>query len=99
MQKRSKISITEHAKQRLSERVPELRSSDYYGFVSTARYSGATLHDLRYNNPEIASYIAKHFNANNSTQLRHYRNCVFVFSGNSHKAHTLVTVVNLSDVA
>lgn len=59
MQKRSKIQITEHAKKRLSQRVKDVRSCDYNGFVNTARYSGMTLYDLSINKPQIASYIRK----------------------------------------
>ena len=98
MQKRSKIQITEHAKKRLSQRVKDVRSCDYNGFVNTARYSGMTLYDLSINKPQIASYIRKKFKTYNSSQIRFYQGCVFLFSGNKGKAHTLVTVVNLKDV-
>ena len=98
MQKRGKIQITEHAKRRLSERVKDVRSCDYNGFVNTARYSGMTLYDLSIANPSIASYIKKNFKTYNSSQIRFYRDCVFLFSGNKGKARTLVTVVNLKGV-
>ena len=96
---RSKISITQHAKQRLAERVPEIRSCDYNSFVCSARYNGESIAELRWSNPRMANYISSNFDWGNSTKIKFYRNCVFVFSGNSHKAHTLVTVVNLSNVA
>lgn len=97
MQKRSKIQIYAHAKRRLSERVKYVRSCDYNGFVNTARYSGMTLYDLSIDKPQIASYIRKNFKTDNSSQIRFYKGCVFLFSGNKGKAHTLVTVVNLMD--
>lgn len=96
---RSKISITHHAKQRLSERVPEIHPCNYNSFVSSARYNGQSIAELRSSNPLIANYISSNFNWGNSTKVKYYKNCAFVFSGNSHKAHTLVTVVNLSNVA
>ena len=70
---------------------------DYNGFVNTARYSGMTLYDLSIDKPQIASYIRKNFKTDNSSQIRFYKGCVFLFSGNKGKAHTLVTVVNLMD--
>ena len=96
---RRKISITQHAKQRLAERVPEIRACDYNSFVSSARYNGKSIAELKDSNPRMADYISSNFGWDNSTKIKFYRNCAFVFSGNSHKARTLVTVVNLSDVA
>lgn len=97
MQKRSKIHISKHAKRRLSERVKDVRSCDYNGFVNNARYNGMTLFDLSIKKPKIASYIRQNFTTGKSSQIRFYKGCVFLFGGNNGKAHTLVTVVNLSD--
>lgn len=96
--KKGKISITSHARQRLSERLPEINSSNYNSFVSAARYNGKSVGQLMWINPQVADYIKSHFKDNNSTKLKFYRDCLFVFSGDSHKARTLVTVVNLSDI-
>ena len=96
--KKSHVNITYHARQRLGERLPNIHPSNYTGFVSAARYNGQSVAELTRYNPELADYIASRFRTNNSTKLKFYRDCVFVFSGDSHKARTLVTVVNLSDI-
>ena len=93
-----KISITSHARQRLAERMPDVHRDCYNGLVHTARYSGLTLSDLEKEAPELAVYIAQQFKGDNSTQIRYYRKCVFIFKGNKHKSHTLVTVINLTDL-
>ena len=96
MEKRAKIEITYHAKQRLAERVPDIHPSNYTQFVMSARYNGAPIGDFN-NNPEMLEYLYKYFRSDNSTQLRVYRDCVFVFRGNKGKARTLVTVVKMHE--
>lgn len=92
---RKKIEITAHAKQRLVERMPELKPNNYNAVVSAARYKGETQNSLRKNNPRLAEYISKRFYNDNSTEIRLYKNCVFVFCGNRGHSRTLKTVVNI----
>lgn len=96
MEQRAKIEITYHAKQRLAERVPDIHPSNYSQFVMSARYNGSPI-SYFYDKPEILNYLKKYFRSDNSTQLRVYRDCVFVFKGNKGKARTLVTVVNIRE--
>lgn len=94
-QKRGRITITEHAKQRLRERAPQIKKNDYTSFVNAARYRGYTRDYLRSHYPEIEKYVYRRYGLNNSTEIRVYKGYVFIFCGNSHKARTLRTVVNL----
>lgn len=94
---KGRINITSHARQRLFERLPEIHPNNYNSFVNSARYNGESMNQLILTSPNIAKYIVSHFSANNSTKFKYYRNCLFVFSGNKHKARTLVTVINISN--
>ena len=97
IQKRGKITITAHARQRLQERAPQINSRDYLAFVGAARYCGYTRDYLRRNHPEIEQYVYSRYGMNNSTEIRVYKGYVFIFCGNSHKARTLRTVVSLPE--
>lgn len=95
--KKCKISITFHARKRLAERLPHLHPNNYNSFVNNARYLGKSIAELRKSDLKAADYLSAKFPCNNSVKIRLYHNCVFVFRGNNHKAHTLITVVNLDD--
>lgn len=97
IQKRGRITITEHAKQRLRERAPQINKNNYSSFVNAARYRGYTRDYLKGRYPDVEKYINERYSANNSTEIRVYKGYVFVFCGNSHKARTLRTVVNLPE--
>ena len=90
-----KIEITEHARQRLMERMPEINIKQYNQIVQCARYKGKTEYDLRKENPIFANALLKRFRRDNSTEIRVYKDHVFVFFGNNRHARTLKTVVNI----
>ena len=90
-----KIEITEHARQRLMERLPEVNVNQYSQVVQYARYKGKTEYDLKKENPKFASALLRRFRKDNSTEIRVYKNCVFIFFGTKHHARRLKTVVNI----
>jgi hypothetical protein len=90
-----KIEITEHARQRLMERMPEVHSSQYTQVVQYARYKGKTEDQLKKENPAFAKALMKRFYKDNSTVIRVYRNHVFVFFGSSGHSRKLKTVVDI----
>jgi hypothetical protein len=90
-----KINITVHARQRLSERMPEIAPRDYEKVVQMARYKGKTKHELYKENPQFATAVFQRFKQNNSTEVRVYKDHVFIFCGNKGHSRTLKTVVNI----
>lgn len=92
-----KIEITAHAKQRLRERMPNIHPNDYAQIVRAARYKGETKSSLWKINPKFAKYICQRFYGNNSTEIRVYKNYVFVFCGNKGHSRTLKTVVDIPE--
>lgn len=91
-----KIVITEHAMERLIERV---RTCDNYRswkhMVKTARYEGVPLQLM---SDEQYSYCEKHGllkRFNNSTQIRYLDGFFFIFRGSKGHARTLVTVISM----
>ena len=90
-----KIEITAHARQRLSERMPDIQPRDYERMVQSARYKGKTKYDLLKDNPKFAQEVFKRFRKNNSTEVRVYKDHVFIFCGNKGHSRTLRTVVNI----
>lgn len=95
--KYGKIKITTHARQRLKERMPEINPSNYNQVVQAARYKGLTRSDLEKNYPRLAKYIKQRFRYNNSTEIRVYKNCVFIFCGDNHHSRSLRTVVDIHE--
>lgn len=95
MHTQCKILISNHAKRRLSERIPGLGKNDYRQYVRAARYQGETIAQIARNNPELAEKLSTRFPFNNSEQLRLYKGNLFIFAGGGGKARTLVTVINL----
>jgi hypothetical protein len=93
--KMKKIEVTFHAKQRFGERMPDVQPKDYEKVAQLARYKGKTKHDLLKENPKFAKEVFKRFGANNSTEIRVYRDHVFIFCGNKGHSRTLRTVVNI----
>lgn len=92
---RKRIEITAHAKQRLAERMPEIQRHDYERVVQSARYNGKTQHDLFKENPKFAQAVFKRFGKNHSTEIRVYKDHVFIFCGNKGHSRTLRTVVDI----
>lgn len=90
-----KIEITAHAKQRLSERMPDIQPRDYERTAQSARYNGKTRYDLFKENPKFAQAVFKRFGKNNSTEIRVYKDHVFIFCGNKGHSRTLRTVVDI----
>jgi hypothetical protein len=92
-----KIEITTHAKQRLSERMPEINPRDYERMVQSARYRGLTEHELFKESPKFAKEVFKRFHKNNSTEVRFYKDHIFIFCGNKGHSRTLRTVVDVPE--
>ena len=92
-----KIRITKHARQRLQERMPEIDSSNYAQVVQAARYKGETEGSLKKTNPKFAKYISQRFYGNKSTEIRVYKNHVFVFFGSKGHSRVLKTVVDIPE--
>lgn len=90
-----KIEITAHAKQRLSERMSEIQLKDYNKVVQAARYNGKTKQELLKENPAFAKAVFQRFHQNNSTEIRVYKDHVFIFCGNKGHSRTLRTVVDI----
>ena len=90
-----KIEITAHAKQRLSERMPDLNFKDYDRIVQLARYKGLTEYELSKDNPKFAREVFKRFSCNKSTEIRVYKDHVFIFCGNKGHSRTLRTIVDI----
>ena len=87
------IKITQHAKLRLRERVPEVHPNNYKAFVKSARYTGYTMAMLTEKNPKMAKYVKTHFKEYRSYVLRVKSNNVFVFGGDHDR--TLITVMKI----
>lgn len=93
--KKKKIEITAHAKLRLAERMPEIQSRDYNRVAQSARYYGQTKHELLQKSPKFAYELFKRFRKNNSTEIRVYKDHVFIFCGTKGHSRTLRTVVDI----
>ena len=76
-----KVDLTYHAKQRMAERMPDIQQKDYEKIAQSARYKGKTKYDLLKENPKFANAIFQRFKANNSTEVRVYKDHVFIFCG------------------
>ena len=92
---RKNIEITAHAKQRLAERMPEIQPKDYGRVAQAARYNGLTKYELLKENPKFAHEVFRRFHQNNSTEVRVYKDHVFIFCGNKGHSRTLKTVVDI----
>ena len=92
---RKNIEITAHAKQRLAERMPEIQPKDYGRVAKAARYDGLTKYELLKENPKFAREVFQRFHQNNSTEVRVYKDHVFIFCGNKGHSRTLRTVVDI----
>lgn len=90
-----KVDLTFHAKQRMAERMPDIQQKDYEKIAQSARYKGKTKYDLLKENPKFANAIFQRFKANNSTEVRVYKDHVFIFCGNKGHSRTLRTVVDI----
>jgi hypothetical protein len=92
--KKTSITITRHAQQRIIERAPHIPQKQHLDFSYNARYKG--IPDNHFCG-EFKNWLACAYRQNNSTQIRVYKNYVFVFSGNNHKSRTLVTVIPVKE--
>ena len=90
-----KIEITSHARQRMAERMPEVKPCDYDKIAKAARYEGITQYQLSQTNPRLAKSIFQRFHWNNSTQVRIYKDHAFIFCGNKGHSRTLRTVIDI----
>ena len=94
-----KITITEHAMDRLIQRVQNCdKYRSWKDLVKSARYKGDTIFTM----PEWAyKYCIEHNilrRLDNSSQVRYYDGFFFIFRGQKGHARTLVTVINPKDV-
>ena len=96
--KTGKIVITEHAMERLIERVRTCSNyRSWKHMVKTARYEGIPLQHM---SDEQYSYCKKHGllkRLNNSTQIRYLDGFFFIFKGSKGHARTLITVISMDD--
>ena len=95
VQQGKRIKITNHAKQRLKERVATYKGyRSWEHLVRTARYSGKsekTMNEAEY------EWCATHLlSLYSSSKVRLWNGFVFLFMGNKGHARTLVTVIPLS---
>ena len=92
---RKPIKITEHAKQRLEERVGSHKGyKDWQHLVKTARYSGI---NETYMTDEERNWCKKHIhNCPTRSQIRILNGFAFIFMGNKGHARTLVTVISMA---
>jgi hypothetical protein len=93
-----KIIITEHAMDRLIQRVQNYdKYRSWKELVKRARYEGDTIFTM----PECAyKYCVEHNilrRLDNSSQVRYYDGFFFIFRGQKGHARTLVTVINPRD--
>ena len=90
-----RIEITAHAKQRFAERMPDINPKDYSAVAQSARYRGKTKSQLLISDPQFATALFKRFRGDNSTEIRVYKNHIFIFCGNKGHSRTLKTVVDI----
>lgn len=98
-QNTGKIIITEHAMDRLIQRVQNCdKYRSWKDLVKRARYRGDTIFTM----PQWAyKYCIEHNilrRLDNSSQVRYYDGFFFIFRGQKGHARTLVTVINPKDV-
>lgn len=93
---RTRVILSHHARRRLSERFPEINKKQYRQLATAARYKGLTAAQLEQSNSNIAEYISTLLKYN-SSQIRVYKDIIFIFRGQSTNAHVLVTVFGLKD--
>lgn len=96
--KTGKIVITEHAMERLIERVRTCSNyRSWKHMAKTARYEGIPLQHM---SDEQYSYCEKHGllkRLNNSTQIRYLDGFFFIFKGSKGHARTLITIISMDD--
>ena len=101
MNQRGKIHITDHARQRLQERVPDIARGNVQQFVSAARYKGIDLARSEEVPHRRLFYALCHRAVNRNrhhTRYMLYHGMVFVFQGSCNNRRTLVTVLYESEV-
>ena len=98
-QNRTQIIITDHARQRLTERCPHIPVKNQKAFVSSARYNGYDEEYLKRNYPRFSIYIQSKFSCKHKeTIVRVYKGYVFIFCGGSNHGKCLKTVISLDDL-
>lgn len=101
MNKRGKIHITDHARHRLTERVPDIARGNVQQFVSAARYKGIDLSRSEDPHHRGLYYSLRHRAVNRNqqhTRYTLYHDMVFVFKGHGNNRRTLVTVLYENEV-
>lgn len=88
---RKKVKITFHARERLKERCKEFNPIDYINIATSARYRGAKVENL---SKKEQAWLKHHFNLRyRSSQIRIYKDVIFIFAGNHSR--TLITVYKM----
>ena len=95
--KRSKLIISDHALDRIKERFPNISVKNIDAFVSAARYCGKSLDTIKRTDVKLYNFLKNRYAKNHSTKIILYKNGIFVFSGQGHKARTLITAVNIEN--
>lgn len=86
------VTVSHHAKQRIDERLDLGRHKNAQEAAQAARYKGIPDTIIT---GEMKKWLDRAYYKNNSTKIRIYNNCVFVFGGDSGHARTLITVIPL----
>ena len=91
---RRRVILTEHAKQRLKERVGSYRGyRDWQELAQCVRYSGKAEHEF---SDEESLWVKQRIRGlYKSSQIRMLNGFAFLFSGNKGHARTLVTVIKI----
>ena len=90
---RKKVKITFHARERLKERCKEFNSIDYINIATSARYRGSKVEEL---SKKERAWLKHHFNLRyRSSQIRIYKDVIFIFAGNHSR--TLITVYKMPE--
>lgn len=98
--KEKRIIISDHAKQRLEERVPWIESHNYKSFVRAARYNGMGEAQIYKQNPEFGRWFSAHYLKNQvNKEVKLYKDLVFVFHNPSkgRGARILKTVMDVPE--
>lgn len=88
---RKRIIISEHACDRIKERMPNASRHDYIQIAQAARYKGQTCNKLKNTNPSLSEFIHRK-TKNGNRHVVVYKDYVFVFCGKENHFNRLVTV-------
>ena len=88
---RKRIIISDHARDRIKERMPNASRHDYIQIAQAARYKGETYNKLKDTNPSLSEFVYRK-TKNGNRHVVVYKNYAFVFCGKENHFNRLVTV-------